>query len=271
MPQLLKRIASALVVAAVVIATYYFFERIGLMAFSIGFVILGICEYGRMVFHHNGTPNAFKVFYIVASSASLLLICFSNDLGGPLVFFLFPFFTGSVLWTLHHKLENRELLTTAMLSGVGFICLVCFSSLALRFLLSPFTEIWFWLLLAIVIATDVFAYFAGVSFGKRKIMPTVSPGKTWAGSLGGFIGAGLVAYFFRNHIDHIATWELILTAVVASAFAQSGDLFESLLKRVADVKDSGGIMPGHGGVLDRLDGILFAAPVLFLSFMLFGG
>lgn len=269
MPQLLKRILSAIAAALLIFTTYYYFKREGIMALSIGIVILGICEYARMAFSLSEIPKNFIIFYVVSMATSLVLLCFSGHLGGPLVFFLFPFYVGFVLWGLHNKLDNRDLMLTTLLSALGFIYLVCFSSLAIRFLLRWDTQMWFWLLLAIVIATDVFAYFGGLAFGKRKIMPTVSPKKTWAGSMGGLFGAGLVAYLFRNHIEGIATWQLVLSAVAASAFAQTGDLFESLIKRVANVKDSGNIMPGHGGILDRLDGILFAAPVIYLSSLLF--
>nr|WP_157217356.1 phosphatidate cytidylyltransferase [Sphingomonas formosensis] len=109
-------------------------------------------------------------------------------------------------------------------------------------------------------ATDILAYFTGRSFGGPKLAPSISPGKTWSGLIGGVIGAsiggGLVV-----HLCGLATGLLLLAPLLAVA-AQCGDLFESSLKRRAGVKDSGKLLPGHGGVLDRLDGLL---PVALLT------
>jgi phosphatidate cytidylyltransferase len=126
-------------------------------------------------------------------------------------------------------------------------------------------QIWFFGLLAMVFAGDTFAYFTGRNFGKNKLLEAVSPQKTIEGAIGGLVGSavagGALAYFFLPHIPIVS---LMGVALVTGIFAQVGDLFESLLKRVAEVKDSGSIMPGHGGLLDRVDGVYFAAPVYFV-------
>lgn len=119
---------------------------------------------------------------------------------------------------------------------------------------------------------DTFAYLSGRLFGKHKMFPTVSPKKTWEGFIGGCLGAVIVmlvllainqtAYTTIN--EYIA---LILISLSVSVLATYGDLFESKLKRAADVKDAGKIIPGHGGVLDRIDAMLFAAPVLYVLLM----
>lgn len=125
------------------------------------------------------------------------------------------------------------------------------------------------LLIVAVVATDAFAYFAGKFLGKHKMAPRVSPNKTWEGAAGGFLGAvaGMaVLYACANAGYAYPDWPLVrylLTGALLSVFAQVGDLFESSLKRAAGVKDAGRIFPGHGGVLDRCDGFLFAAPLLY--------
>jgi phosphatidate cytidylyltransferase len=119
----------------------------------------------------------------------------------------------------------------------------------------------FWTL-AIVWATDTGAYFAGRTIGGPKLMPAISPSKTWAGLGGGMVAALLTGLAF-------AKWGgvalgLALSSVVLAVVAQGGDLFESALKRRAGVKDSGTLLPGHGGVLDRLDGLVPVAPMVAL-------
>jgi phosphatidate cytidylyltransferase len=116
-------------------------------------------------------------------------------------------------------------------------------------------------------ATDIGAYFAGRRFGKRKLAPTISPGKTFAGLYGGMAAATLfgAAWVFATGIDHL----LIVLAPLFAALAQGGDLFESWMKRRAGVKDSGNWLPGHGGLLDRLDGLVPVA-VLMALFQLAG-
>ena len=119
--------------------------------------------------------------------------------------------------------------------------------------------------MALVWATDVFAYFAGRSIGGPKIWPEISPNKTWAGLIGGATAAGLFSAIF----GHFAGWEqspalLFLFGVLLAIVAQAGDFFESWLKRRAGVKDSGKLLPGHGGLMDRVDGLVPVACVVGL-------
>jgi phosphatidate cytidylyltransferase len=116
-----------------------------------------------------------------------------------------------------------------------------------------------WLLL-VVWATDICAYLVGRSVGGPKLAPRISPGKTWSGLLGGVVGAGLVGGLAALVSGSGLARAAVLGAALA-VVAQAGDLFESALKRRAGVKDSGYLIPGHGGLLDRIDGLVFAAPV----------
>lgn len=115
-----------------------------------------------------------------------------------------------------------------------------------------------WLLL-IVWSTDICAYAAGRSIGGAKLAPRISPGKTWAGLVGAMLGAGAVGAATGAALGGRPSLAGLLGACLA-VVAQAGDLFESALKRRRGVKDSSHLIPGHGGVLDRLDGLLFAAP-----------
>jgi phosphatidate cytidylyltransferase len=119
-------------------------------------------------------------------------------------------------------------------------------------------------LILLVVAADVGAYFAGRRFGRSKLAPLVSPGKTWEGVLGGFVAAALLAavgvWWFE--VDASRFLGLCLIVVVASII---GDLTESLFKRHAGLKDSGTLLPGHGGLLDRVDSVTAAAPVFLVG------
>jgi phosphatidate cytidylyltransferase len=115
-----------------------------------------------------------------------------------------------------------------------------------------------WLLL-VIWATDICAYLVGRSAGGPKLAPRISPGKTWSGLLGGVAGAGLVGAL-AAHVMGAGYWFAAAVGASLAVVGQAGDLFESALKRHAGVKDSGHLIPGHGGLLDRIDGLVFAAP-----------
>lgn len=131
-----------------------------------------------------------------------------------------------------------------------------------------------WLLftLAGTSASDTGAYAVGRLIGRHRMAPVLSPGKTWEGAAGGLVAsvAAMLAVGAVLELG-VAVWQQIVVAVVVAVVAQAGDLFESFLKRRADAKDSGSIMPGHGGLLDRIDSILFALPaVYYLLTLVFG-
>jgi phosphatidate cytidylyltransferase len=126
-------------------------------------------------------------------------------------------------------------------------------------------------LFAIVWATDITAYFLGRMIGGPKLLPRVSPNKTWSGAVGGLTGAIIAAIAIAKGAG-LAGWLALATiAALLSAFAQAGDLFESLLKRKFGAKNSSHLIPGHGGLMDRLDGFVVAAAVAALIGILRGG
>jgi phosphatidate cytidylyltransferase len=120
--------------------------------------------------------------------------------------------------------------------------------------------------------SDTAAYFSGRALGRRKLIPSVSPGKTVEGAIGALVGTALVAVLYTGVLAHYDTfqfglgWALVL-GILISVAAQVGDLVESLLKRDTGVKDSGALFPGHGGVLDRVDSLLFTLPLAYLFFL----
>ena len=131
-----------------------------------------------------------------------------------------------------------------------------------------------WVLLALfsTFAVDTTAYFVGRAWGRHKMAPTVSPGKTWEGAIGGFVGAlvAVVVLALILHI-HISYSEKIILGVLIAVFAQLGDLAESKLKRSVGVKEASNLIPGHGGILDRLDSIVFTGVVVYYCLRWFIG
>lgn len=120
---------------------------------------------------------------------------------------------------------------------------------------------WLIFTMCLVWAADTGAYFAGRQFGKRKLAPNVSPGKTWEGVAGGLVFAGFVLLIGQRLLDVDWSFALIAATTLSVIFSVYGDLLESLFKRVSGHKDSGAILPGHGGVLDRVDGLTAALPI----------
>ena len=116
----------------------------------------------------------------------------------------------------------------------------------------------------LVWTSDIFAYLTGSMFGKHKLFEKISPKKTWEGSLGGLVFALIAAYVLSIFIDQLSLTQWMILAVIMVVSGTIGDLAESLLKRNAGVKDSGTIFPGHGGVLDRFDAVIFAIPMVFV-------
>ncbi|SMF76489.1 phosphatidate cytidylyltransferase [Allosphingosinicella indica] len=157
------------------------------------------------------------------------------------------------------------LFTRRVMMAGGFLY-IALPSFALIVLDWTWVAITFWVLL-VTWATDIFAYFAGRSIGGPKLAPRLSPNKTWAGLGGGMLGAAVIGWAAADFFEMGAPFLYVGAAM--GAIAQGGDLYESWMKRRAGVKDSGTILPGHGGALDRLDGLL--PVVLATLFMLMAG
>lgn len=159
-------------------------------------------------------------------------------------------FAGIALLALLLGVVSRRL---SLIAGTLYVGIPAFALIGLDWAWYPLV---FWIFI-VTWATDILAYFAGRAIGGPKLAPRISPNKTWAGLLGGVVGAGLLGFAAARwlQLDAPFTW----LGAPMGVIAQAGDLFESWVKRRAGVKDSGTILPGHGGVLDRLDGLLAVA------------
>jgi phosphatidate cytidylyltransferase len=123
-----------------------------------------------------------------------------------------------------------------------------------------------WLLFAAAVnwVGDSAAYYVGKNFGRHKLSPRISPGKTWEGTAGSLVVSGIAGVTFLHFMfPHVPAWEAVLLCAAANAAGQVGDLCESAIKRGAGVKDSSNLLPGHGGWLDRVDSSLFSIPLVY--------
>jgi phosphatidate cytidylyltransferase len=190
-------------------------------------------------------------FQIIAVAGSTLL-AFLGDYVFALIFLAIAAAAG----TAFDAFLNRQPWWNLIGASYIGLALICFISIRQK--PDEGLEAIIWLIL-IVVATDVGAYFAGRAIGGPKLWVRVSPGKTWSGAVGGVVAAALVAWAVSVIAGRSLTFGSEMIAVVVSIVSQGGDLMESAYKRKFGVKDSGSIMPGHGGALDRLDGLLAAS------------
>jgi phosphatidate cytidylyltransferase len=162
--------------------------------------------------------------------------------------------------------RQRRLLAGALVLWPAWLAIVYLRSL-------PQGIVLFIYIAALVSAADIGAYFAGRQFGKRKLAPRVSPGKSWAGFVGGLASTTVLALVvgWLGIIPSMTPSALLIATVIASIASVYGDLVESMIKRERGIKDSSNLLPGHGGVLDRVDSVTAAAPVFTLFLILLQG
>ena len=166
---------------------------------------------------------------------------------------------------------TRENLALKLLAGV-FVIFPAWVAIVSIHERTPHGHGWTMLALLIVWAADIGAYFSGRAFGKRKLAPQISPGKTWAGAYGALV-AGVLVTTIGGWLLDVRGAQLLglaLLAVVTVSISIVGDLIESLMKRHAQVKDSGTLFPGHGGLMDRMDSVFAALPVFAAGLLLLG-
>jgi len=205
-----------------------------------------------------------------ASSAIALVIFVLADLAlGPIAFAILMGFAACILLFEWLRLvKGWNALWKPF--GVAYIAIATASLAALAFVeteesLLPMAIIY---LLLCVAATDIGAYFSGKTIGGKKLCPQISPGKTWAGLIGGVSCAAFVSFLMMDAVPYPNTTSgAVMLGIAIALLAQIGDLFISWMKRKAGVKDTGTILPGHGGLFDRMDGLMLA-PIFYLMMII---
>lgn len=212
---------------------------------------------GALVLHGFGTQ--FDFFKPIAASTLAFIVVFVM---------LFAAFRRAILRQTQEAITHMAgtVLATLYLGGLAWFLL------ALRVKDSPrFTGTTMVILMILVVVkfTDIGAYFGGRTFGRNKLIPWLSPGKTWEGLFFGILTAAIVGALFAPQVSNLTWVKAMIFGAVIGGIGQVGDLLESLMKRDAEVKDSSGLIPGFGGVLDVIDSPLVAAPFAYLLFSLF--
>lgn len=209
-----------------------------------------------------------KVLGIAAGTLFLIGTSLSPTLAAPVLVAVLFCLCGALFVAAYSRNPDSTDFKDVQLLFLG----ICYLPLLLHFAQAL---IWPELLLVVAAAfvSDTAAYYAGSKWGKRHVWPSISPKKTWMGSVGGMLGCVLSCLVIGQVWGTAGPGALVLLGVVLNLAAQFGDFFESALKRSRSIKDSGSILPGHGGVLDRIDSLLFVLPVyaaLRLVFPVFG-
>ena len=207
-----------------------------------------------------------NIYLVMAAIAGLIVVPLIEKVGFHVFFFksLLVFFAIALFWVLivPFWLKTRCVISNKwVMAALGLVLIV---PLWLALICAKSADPWLLLaLLATIWIADSAAYFTGKNFGKHKLAPNISPGKTWEGVLGALLGATLFAaillfgFDFYNAALFPLLWSVTILGVI-------GDLFESMMKRQANIKDSGDLLPGHGGILDRIDGIIPSLPIAIL-------
>ena len=278
-----QRVVTALVLLLVLLPALFYPSAAPFAALAIVFIGAGAWEWARLVGY--GASSS------LACGLACALACVLAWAGGLLEQALTWLWLLATLvwvlggaWLLRGGVPAWSALPRALRMAIGFLILLCAwlavaqaRTVSINFLLS---------ILALVWAADIFAYFAGRAWGtrlvKRKLAPGISPGKSWEGVWGGIVGVMLLAVAWQradesfqvlapslfSHLFGAYGWTALLALAGLAGISVVGDLIESLLKRSAGAKDSSALLPGHGGVLDRIDALLPTLPIAMLFYSL---
>jgi phosphatidate cytidylyltransferase len=270
---MLTRVITGLIGIPIVIALVFWPGGVPFALLIAVASFLGMLEFYGGARKHNIRPHI-----VLGMIAGMLVLYFgwSWKLFEMMdLIYLIPTFTGLVLLSLIFELfrghRSPMINVSVTIFGVAYIALLMLHFIWLRNLEGSVTvasrtmNLGAWYVMFVLLtswALDTGAYFSGKFYGRHKLAPSLSPGKTWEGSIGGFACALIVAAVVGAVIHMPQPHALILGALIG-VFGQVGDLTESAIKREIGVKDFGALLPGHGGVMDRLDSLLFTAPIAF--------
>lgn len=221
--------------------------------------LIGLYEFNNAMNKINGLKPIKCINYILTIILYILIVIDKQNL----FMLLLSAYTISLLCIL--VIDNKTKIADIAITALG--------ALYIPFLISHITlltgSIYIWIIFITAWGTDTFAYFVGVTIGKRKLCPNLSPNKSIEGSIGGILGSLGVTLLFSYYFKLESIFLLAILSIVCSILAQFGDLTASRIKRLANIKDFGNIMPGHGGILDRFDSILFTAPIVYYYMVIF--
>jgi phosphatidate cytidylyltransferase len=268
-----QRLLTALVLVPLVVAGILLLDNHSL-AVAVGIMMLvGAWEMARLA-NLVSRPAQAAFVGAVAVLMALAWPLLQSSLIESLQWLMAAWWVATTLLLLARRSElfrvNGPRIAVLLLGGI--VLLTAWMSIVMLHGSTPHGPRLVLFLFVLIWVADSGAYFAGRAFGRRKLSPFVSPGKTWAGAVGAMVGAALsaAALTFSGWVGSPSLTMLVLLCVLVTVISIGGDLWESRLKREAGVKDSGALLPGHGGMLDRIDSLLAAAPVFGLGVGLIG-
>jgi phosphatidate cytidylyltransferase len=223
-------------------------------------LFLSLIEFNRMGL---GREHRIEQWLAAIIGAAVIPVLFYDN-----VTLIFPLFSAAMLLLSLLFLFRLPVITEVhhrlgwIILGLVYLPFLLGHLMPLRLL--PDGRQWIFMTLIVIMSCDTFAYFVGSRIGKRKLYPAVSPNKSIEGALGGLVGSLVAIMIVKfTFLPILGFFDAMLIGLLLGVMGQLGDLFESLLKRACQVKDSGSMIPGHGGMLDRLDSLLFAFPVVY--------
>jgi len=281
MSNLITRAISGAVFVFLVIGSIIYSHYAATIVFS-GFALLGIIEFYKLFKNHESISIDWRIgtAFFIAVYGILILSIYEFPPSTLYTALVFPLLFIMVLIELWRKKKNPILNASTLFFGAFYVGLPFYMITSFNFFetkpiyygwpmnigtdesmleVSKFPSIA--VMFILVWTNDTFAYLTGRLVGKTKLFERISPNKTWEGTIGGVLFTILVGLLFARYVDtyYDATF-WIVSAIVIAPCAILGDLFQSMMKRSLNIKDSGNIMPGHGGILDRFDAMLFSAP-----------
>jgi phosphatidate cytidylyltransferase len=264
MGNFIKRTLSAAIFAIVLIAGITL-HPIGFLAVFLGITLMGTFEFYKLAKKANSSPQCFTG---MLAAGILFLACFTSTyLNSSSLFLLFSVIIVMIpIIELYRKKENPFTNIAFTLLGLIYVALP-FS--LLNYMAFPFDDQQFHYKIVLCVfvmiwANDTGAYLVGVNFGKHRLFERISPKKSWEGSIGGAITTIVIAWLCSIYSTDLLLVQWFIIGIIVVLFGSIGDLVESLFKRSINIKDSGKILPGHGGVLDRFDAILLVSPMVFI-------
>ncbi len=248
MGDLPKRLLTGLILAVFGILAVLYIPN---WSFKTGIALLAgvaVWEVARLL--KKKLPEIDPILTGVVGVFSSLAVLFLSPYLALLIIFLYSFYIANKVYDIYYLTG----VISALVYGSFFV-----SSIGI---LHQIDKNLLFVLFATIWSEDILAYLIGRSFGKNKLAPRLSPKKTWEGAIGGFLGAVLIGGFTAYQLD---IYDAYIPIFVSAVLGQIGDLFESFIKRQVGEKDSSNLIPGHGGVLDRIDALIFAS-VVFVTY-----
>ena len=268
MSNLAKRSITGLLFGIVVLGSIFYGPYTQISIFSL-FMLLGLIEYYRLFDQHPIVKISKEIGVFIGVFIFSLMVGISLKILPIIsITIIFPLFFTLILNELWKKQENPIINISVLVFGIIYIVIPFYLTIDLNLrdtsdlplIVGMFLLIW---------TNDCFAYCIGRVLGKRKLFERISPNKTWEGAIGGIVFTLILGYIIGAYINKGEGLFWVVSALIIAPCSIYGDLLESLFKRSLNIKDSGTILPGHGGILDRFDAALFAIPFFYSWAMLY--